>query len=309
MFGPSGAGKTYSALRMATGLGGKIALIDTERGSASKYSDRFAFDVVDLDEPTISNYTSAINLANESNYNVLIIDSLSHAWQQLLEKVEQLAQKKYKGNSWSAWSEGTPVQRNFVKAILGFKGHVIATMRSKTEWVTEKDGDSGKSRPVRIGLAPEQGKGIEYEFDILLELNQENAATVIKDRTGKFQGKFIEQIGEPFGKELVAWLSEGAAPQVPAGTIPNPSRPSPDFGTDVPHGDNEAPPPTDDDAPPKVGEKISAPQIMRLHAIAKENGHDKARCQEILKRFGYSSSKDVLKTEYDKIVAELSIPF
>lgn len=209
IFGPSGSGKTYSSLRIATGLGGKIAYIDTERGSASKYSDRFNFDVVEMKPATIENYVNMINAAKAENYNVLIIDSLSHGWTELLNEVEQIAKAKYRGNTWSAWSEGTPKQRQLVDAILDFPGHVIASMRTKTEWTTEKDERTGKNRPVRIGLTPEQGKGIEYEFDMLLEINVEHFAVVLKDRTGKYQDSHIDRPGEDFGKELADWLHDG----------------------------------------------------------------------------------------------------
>lgn len=210
LFGPSGAGKTFSSLRIATGLadGKPIAFIDTERGSASKYSDHFEFDVLELDDKSIDGYVDAINMAAAEGYAVLIIDSLSHAWQQLLEEIDKLAKAKYRGNTWSAWSEGTPLQRRLVDAILGFPGHVLATMRSKTEWQTSSDG-SGKTRPVRVGLAPEQGKGVEYEFDLLLEISTEHIANVIKDRTGKFQDKLIDKPGEMFGTMLAEWLSDG----------------------------------------------------------------------------------------------------
>lgn len=211
IFGPSGAGKTYTSLRIATGMGGKIAVIDTERGSASRYADRFEYDVLELPQNDIETYVAAMAAAHE--YDVLIIDSLSHAWQALLEEVDQLARAKYQGNTWSAWSMGTPKQRGFVDALLRYPGHVIATMRSKTEWALDQDERTKKSKPVRVGLAPEQGKGIEYEFDILLELNTEHCAAVIKDRTGRFQDRIIEKPGESFGKEIVAWLSEGADPQ------------------------------------------------------------------------------------------------
>lgn len=206
LFGPSGSGKTFTALRIAKGLGGLVALIDTERQSASKYSDRFEFDVCDLADRTIEGYCRTIREAQ--GYDVLIIDSLSHGWQELLEHVEKLAQAKYRGNTWSAWSEGTPEQRRLVDAILDFNGHVIATMRSKTEWTTAKQ-DNGKSAPVRVGLAPEQGKGIEYEFDLLLELTVDHVCNVLKDRTGKFQDQLIDKPGEDFGKSLSDWLSEG----------------------------------------------------------------------------------------------------
>jgi hypothetical protein len=215
-FGPSGAGKTFSALAIATGMAEaantKIALIDSERGSASKYADRFSFDVVDLEKKGIDEYVAAISAAQEEGYGVLIIDSMSHAWQELLEEVDKLAATKFKGNSWSAWSQGTPKQKRFIDAILSFNGHIIATMRSKTEWQTTDSGD-GKKAPKRIGMAPEQGKGIEYEFDLLLELNTDHLAEVIKDRTGKYQDQVITKPGIQFGKDLVSWLSTGAEPK------------------------------------------------------------------------------------------------
>jgi hypothetical protein len=220
VFGPSGAGKTFTSLRIATGLGGRIAVIDTEgafhkhqdgtieeMSSAAKYADRFEFDVLNLEDKSIEGYVEAIRLAGEEGYSVLVIDSLSHAWQTLLEEVEKLAKAKYRGNTWSAWSEGTPLQRKLVQAILAFPGHILATMRSKTEWTTVDN--NGKKSPQRVGLAPEQGKGVEYEFDLLVEISTEHIANVIKDRTGKFQDKLIEKPGEDFGKQLAAWLADG----------------------------------------------------------------------------------------------------
>lgn len=218
-FGPSGAGKTFTALRIATGLGKRIAVIDTERGSASKYSDRFAFDTCELTDRTIGGYVQAMKAAAAAGYDVLIIDSLTHGWHELLQEVEKLAQAKYRGNTWSAWSEGTPKQKLMVDALLDYPGHVIATMRSKTEWNVGSTASSNV-KPIRVGLAPEQGKGIEYEFDLLLELSTEHVANVLKDRTGKYQDKLIDKPGEDFGRELAAWLSEGepaaARPYAPA---------------------------------------------------------------------------------------------
>jgi hypothetical protein len=224
VFGPAGAGKTFTALAIAKGLGGKVALIDSERSSAAKYADRYDFDTVDLGRKNIAEYIEYIGQAGEAGYDVLIIDSLSHAWAELLEEIDKLAGAKYKGNTWSAWSEGTPKQKKLVDAILSYPGHIIATMRSKTEWQTTQDGN-GKSRPVRVGLAPEQGKGIEYEFDLLLELSTDHVANVIKDRTGKFQDQLIDKPGEKFGRELVAWLSEGAAPPPPPKKDERPAAP------------------------------------------------------------------------------------
>ncbi len=178
VFGPSGSGKTFSSLRIATGLGGPIAVIDTEgafherpdgtveeMSSAAKYADRFDFDVKNLKDKSIDGYIAAIKDAADGGYAVLVIDSLSHGWQTLLEEVEKLAKAKYRGNTWPAWSEGTPLQRKLVAAILGFPGHVIGTMRSKTEWTTVDDGrgkktPQGPDREVP-GQAPgEAGRGL-----------------------------------------------------------------------------------------------------------------------------------------------------
>lgn len=213
LFGPSGAGKTFTALQIATGIGGSIALIDTEYGSASKYADRFEFDTAEAHNPSIDTLIEIISGA--STYSVLVIDSLTHPWQELLMEIDQLAKSKYKGNTWSAWSDGTPKQKRLVRAILSFPGHIIATMRAKTEWTTVA-GNNGSRRPQRVGLAPEQGKGIEYEFDMLMEITTDHVVQVIKDRSGRFQDTIIEKPGSQFGSEIHSWLSEGADPPPPS---------------------------------------------------------------------------------------------
>lgn len=213
MFGIAGSGKTMSSLRMAVGLAGdkgKIAAIDTERGSISKYADRFQFDVLELTDPKIENYIEAMRLAASAGYNVLIIDSLSHGWQELLEEIDVLTKTKYKGNSMRAWSEGTPKQKRFINAILTYPGHVIATMRGKTEYVIEQR--DGKTDVKRAGLGAEQGKNIEYEFDLLMMMEDNHYATILKDRTGKFQDQIIKMPDEAFGKSIADWLKEGSAP-------------------------------------------------------------------------------------------------
>ena len=206
LFGVSGSGKTYSALRIAKGLGGNIAVIDTENHTACKYSDRFEFDVCECEKASINNLMTLLSDASE--YDVLIIDSLTHAWDELLDEVNRIAKTKFGGNSWSAWSEGTPKQRAFIKALLDFKGHLIVTMRSETTWEVQEN-DKGKKVPVRIGTAPKQGKSIEYEFDMLINLSQDHTAHVLKDRTGKYQDECLELLDENLGKELGEWLSVG----------------------------------------------------------------------------------------------------
>lgn len=217
LFGPAGSGKTYSALGIARGLAGpagKVAVIDTERASASLYADAFDFDTASLDRASIEAVTGALQAAGRAGYDVVVIDSLSHAWQELLAEIDALAARSFRGNSHAAWAQGTPKQRALVAAILGYPGHVIATMRAKTEWVIE-DNDRGKKTPRAVGLNPEQGKGIEYEFDLLAEVDRASLR-VIKDRTGRYQDQTIDRPGAPLGAELAAWLASAAPPPAPA---------------------------------------------------------------------------------------------
>jgi hypothetical protein len=203
-----------TALRMAKGIadkmGTRFAVIDTEARSASKYADRFSFKVDNLENKTVDGYIAAMSEAEKAGYKVLVIDSLSHAWRELTEEVDRITQASVNKNSFLSWAKVNPKQKRLIEAILNFPGHIIATMRSKTEWVIG-EGRNGKTAPEKLGLAPEQGKGIEYEFDLLIELNQRHQGIVSKDRTGKFQDEIIEKPGEEFGVALYNWLSSGNA--------------------------------------------------------------------------------------------------
>lgn len=208
IYGVSGSGKTKSALRIAKGIsniiGGRIALIDSERGTASKYSDEFDFDTAILENKKIESYKLAINESAKMGYEILIIDSASHAWESILEEVEIVAQSSFRGNTWSAWSKLTPKYKKFIDAIVSYPGHVIITMRSKTEWDRNE-----KNQPIRVGTSPESGKGIEYEFDMLLSLSSNHVGEIIKDRSGKFQDRIIESPSENLGEEMINWLRQG----------------------------------------------------------------------------------------------------
>jgi len=214
LFGPSGSGKTMTALRMAKGIADKLgvpfAVIDTEARSATKYADRFAFKVDNLEKKTIENYLASMEEAKKAGYKVLVIDSLSHGWRELTEEVDRITQASNSKNSLLSWGKVGPKQKRFIDAILNYPGHIIVTMRSKTEWVIGT-GENGKIAAEKLGLAPEQGKGIEYEFDLLLELKQNHYATITKDRTGKYQDVVIEKPGEDFGIALYEWLASGKA--------------------------------------------------------------------------------------------------
>jgi hypothetical protein len=197
---------------MAKGLGGKVAVIDTEHGSASLYCDLLDFDVMELTAPySPERYIAAIEDAEKAGYDVLIIDSITHEWNGtggMLQINEQLAQSKFRGNTWSAWSVSDPRHRSFVDAVLQTKMHVIVTMRSKTETAQEKDGN-GKTKITQLGMKAEQRDGIIYEFTTVLDLvHGGHYATATKDRTGVFSGDPMV-ITPDTGKTLLAWLATG----------------------------------------------------------------------------------------------------
>lgn len=204
--GPSGSGKTYSALRIAKGLGGRIALIDTERGSGELYADLCAYDVAQLSPPyTPARYIEALHAAEKAGYDIVIIDSLSHAWSGpggVLEMQDQAA--KALKNSFAAWREVTPEHNRLVDTLLQTNLHVIVTMRTKTAYEVQQDG--GKTKVVKVGLAPVQREGLEYEFTVVLDLSIDgHVASSTKDRTGLFDGQHFV-VTEETGEKLGRWL-------------------------------------------------------------------------------------------------------
>lgn len=211
--GPSGSGKTYSALNVATGLGRKIAVIDTENHSSERYADLYEFDLCDLIEHSPIEYSKAIRFAAQAGYDVVIIDSLSHAW------IEEL---NLAGKNFNNWKDIRPLERQLIQDILTYPGHIIATMRSKTEWVmeefTNKRGQKTTS-PKRVGTAAIQAQGIEYEFDIAGELNLEHTLTISKSRCSALAGREIIQPGPELAAELLAWAGQ-AEPASEAAFVP-----------------------------------------------------------------------------------------
>lgn len=222
MCGVSGSGKTYSALCLAQGMGSKIAMVDTENGSGEMYSDLCEYDVAALEPPfTPEKYINAIREAEAAGYDVLIIDSLSHAWSGqggILEMVDKKAASSRSGNSYTAWRDVTPKHNQLVDAILQSKLDVIVTMRSKTAYEMQ-DNEKGKKTPVKIGLAPIQRDGVEYEFTIVFDIAVErHIASTSKDRTGLFN-EFCDVITSEVGKRIKEWANGGAdAPIKPAET-------------------------------------------------------------------------------------------
>lgn len=210
LIGPSGSGKTYTALKIASGLGNNIAVIDTEHGSASKYADKFDFNTLELDQFSPELYIQAIQAAESAGFDVLIIDSLSHEWSGkggALEMVDTVAKKIKSHNSFMAWGEVTPLHNQLIDTIVGCKCHIIATMRSKTEYVIESV--NGKNIPRKIGMAAVQRDGMEYEYDIVGELDLDHNLVITKTRFDDLDGQVIQKPGEDLGHLVKTWLSDG----------------------------------------------------------------------------------------------------
>lgn len=209
--GPSGSGKTHSALLIAAGLGGRIAVIDTERSSASLYSHLVDFDALELNPPFApERFIEAIHTAAKAGYSVCVIDSITHEWDGAggcLESNEELAHAKFKGNTWAAWNETTPRHRAFIDAILQTPMHVIVTLRSKTETVQE----GGKVK--KLGMKAVQRDGVEYEFTTVLDLEHDrHYAVATKDRTNLFSTPHVVTVDT--GKRIAEWLESGAVPKL-----------------------------------------------------------------------------------------------
>ncbi len=208
--GPSGFGKTYSALLLAFGLTNdwtKIGLIDTENNSASLYSHLGEFNVLNLTEPfTPERYIEAIKICENSEVEVLIIDSISHEWSGkngCLEIHEKL------GGRFQDWGKVTPRHNAFLDAIIQSKLHVLTTSRRKVDYSLDQD-SSGKTKVMKLGTKEIQREGFEYELTVNFEfLNDKHLVSVSKDRTGLFVDKPEFIINSQTGVKLLEWCNEG----------------------------------------------------------------------------------------------------
>ena len=172
--GPAGAGKTWTALTLATVLaeGGKIVLIDTEHGRSRAYANDFDFDIIELDTFSPKIYMEALALAYKEGASVVIIDSLSHAWNGEGGVLEIVAQ------NFNNWRIATPLQNKLLNTVQRAPFHEIATMRSKTEYVVEMI--NGKATPKEMGTAVIQRDGVDFEFDVFGMMDREHNLQIKK---------------------------------------------------------------------------------------------------------------------------------
>ena len=201
--GPSGSGKTFSALNIAQYLGKNIALIDTEHESSLRYADLFEFDMCNLDDHNPAKYIETIKAAERAGYDVIIIDSMTHAWFKELEMA---------GGNFNNWAKVRPLERKLIDTIISSKSHIIATMRSKTDYAQET-GNNGKTKVVKLGTKSIQSDGIEYEFDIAGELSLEHILTVSKSRCPALTDKTFLNPGSELAEALLSWANAGEIAQ------------------------------------------------------------------------------------------------
>lgn len=208
---PSGGGKTYSALLMASGMTdwSKIAVIDTENGRGDIYSDLGDYNIITLEAPfSPERYIEAIKSCEEAGMEVIIIDSISHEWEGqggCLEINESLANAKYRGNTWSAWNETTPRHRKFIEAIISSTAHVITTVRNKVDTIMTED-----KKVKKVGIKEITREGFEYEITVNFNIDRDtHKAMPSKDNTRLFEGKDPFVITAETGKALIEWMKSG----------------------------------------------------------------------------------------------------
>lgn len=212
---PSGGGKTYSALLIAKGLAGswdRVAVIDTENGSADLYSHLGDYNVLTLTAPyNPQKYIDAIKECESAGMEVIIIDSITHEWSGVggcLEMQQIAVEKQRVKNTYTAWKEITPMHQKFIDTILQSNCHIITTVRSKTDYLMVNE--SGKNSIQKVGMAQVTRDGFEYELTISLDLDVNHRAIASKDRTGLFEGRPAFVPSEETGRIIKEWCESGA---------------------------------------------------------------------------------------------------
>jgi hypothetical protein len=216
LVGPAGSGKSYTALTFARVFGKRIAVIDSENESASLYADDVAeFDVTNLESFSPRKYVEAIHAAEAAGYDVIVVDGISQAWagkDGALEMVDKAAKRSQSGNTFMAWRDVTPEHNTLVDAMVRCRAHLIVTMRAKTEYVMQ-EGPGGKKTPKKIGMAPIQRDGLDFEFTVVGEMDVDHNLMVSKTRCKDIDGAVLSKPGPELAETLLRWLNSGAPMQ------------------------------------------------------------------------------------------------
>jgi len=217
LMAPSGGGKTYSALRLATGMAreieqetgkkAKILLGNTEQKRGYYYANEFKYDIVDIEAPhNPEKYVDFINFAVEKGYDILIIDSSSHEWEGRGGCLELHQQA---GGQYQNWKNITPRHNKFIEAIADSPLHIIATMRGKDQYEMTKD-NNGKTSVQKLGVGAKQRDGFEYEFTCTFLIDQKTSmAEAQKDNTHIFENEVATLLSEDYGERIIKWANSG----------------------------------------------------------------------------------------------------
>ena len=215
LMAPSGGGKTYGSLRLATGMAkeiqnetgkpAKILLANTEQKRGYYYANEFDYDIVDVDAPhNPEKYVELIEFAVSEGYDILIIDSSSHEWE---GKGGCLELHQQAGGTYQAWGKVTPRHNKFINAIADSQIHIIATMRGKDQYEVSKD-DKGKTSVQKLGVGAKQRDGFEYEFTCTFTVDQKtHMAEPQKDNTHIFENDNATLLTEAHGQKIIKWAN------------------------------------------------------------------------------------------------------
>ena len=224
LVGPAGSGKSYTMLtlaRLLAGPDGRIAAVDTEQGSLSKYADVFDFDVLPLKSFSPDLFQESLHAAEAAGYAVFCCDSLSHFWMGkngALEFVDNAKKRSSSRDDMAGWKDFRPHERAMVDAMLASPCHVICTMRTKTDY--QEIEVNGKKKRIKVGLAPVQRDGLEYEFDLVGLMDDDNTFIVDKTRCSPLNGQAITKPKAEDLQPFKTWLDGAAAPQVVTASHP-----------------------------------------------------------------------------------------
>lgn len=211
--GPTGSGKTYSAIiEMAPVFGTRALLIDTEHGSGALYADQGEYDYFRFDPPyDPSRLIEVLEAGDAQGYDLIVVDSLSHFWEGeggTLDIADAAGQRSG-GNSFAGWKVATPALRHLVDTLLDLRAHLIVTMRSKMEYVLETN-DKGKQVPRKVGMAPVMRQGIEYEFALVADLDLDHRMVISKSRCSALADQIIQpHRAKEMAQTFKAWLGAG----------------------------------------------------------------------------------------------------
>ncbi len=338
--GPSGCGKTYTGLRFSFALlppgarsksasGRPVAVLCTEHQAAAKYQGlapdgvRWDFDVCELTHFAPTTYTAAIHEAARLGYHVLLIDSLSHAWTGTGGALE-LVDKSKSTNSFTAWKDVTPMHQEMIDTILVAPLHVIATMRSKMDYVLEEEDRNGRKVqvPKKVGMAPIQRQGMEYEFDIVADMDLSHTLVVGKTRCPAVDGRRMVKPDGSFMAPVVAWLDEGTDAMPSGFTAPPVSLPpapvdkaaatsaEPPFTPDSPRQGKPMKPasgkaPAATAATQDLRGKCSESQRNEIIELAKAIGMDASDLKAAVVKRGVEKVADLSGQQADELIAKL----